>query len=55
MAEKKELPPGQRLADGELRSRGIDPQDPAQAYTREELARVQPEHVKAEKESKTDG
>lgn len=45
MAESKkkeppELPPGQRLADGELRARGIDPQDPERAYSREELAKV---------------
>jgi hypothetical protein len=43
MAEKKkepELQPGQRLADGELRSRGIDPQDPERAHSREELGKV---------------
>lgn len=45
MAEKQkkdppELAPGQRLADGELRARGIDPQDPERAYSREELAKV---------------
>ena len=45
MAEKQkkeppELAPGQRLADGELRTRGIDPQDPEKAHSREELAKV---------------
>lgn len=45
MAEKQkkeppELAPGQRLADGELRTRGIDPQDPERAHTREDLAKV---------------
>jgi hypothetical protein len=47
MAEKKELPPGQRLADGELRARGIDPQDPERAYSREELASVPPGRAEA--------
>lgn len=45
MAEKQkkdppELAPGQRLADGELRTRGIDPQDPERAHSREELGKV---------------
>lgn len=44
MAEKRkdppELAPGQRLADAELRVRGIDPQDPERAHSREELAAV---------------
>lgn len=51
MAEKKqaepaELAPGQRLADGELRARGIDPQDPEKAHSREELAKIKPGDTK---------